>query len=261
MDELNILWGPLRSLLKHNFSFSSIKDICGLAGLDLIKISHLKQSSTGGASKGQLMDALDDSFDSLSNSKKNRSLIILTEEILRRIPENEEILQEYLSRLEWYYKDKHFLPLEILDISELKELPTAAHSDLLEAAARLRDGKFSSAITSSCGAVDSLTSEIYLRKGLGDPSKASSFQEKVKKSFKATGVLDSLKQDLIRIGWADEEARTFCSNIEKSLNHAAYVMQNLRRMGDVHGLKPTLKILAFDSLKWAILILNLLNYS
>jgi len=45
-----------------------------------------------------------------------------------------------------------------------------------------------------------------------------------------------------------------------SLNQAAYVMQTLRsKMGDVHGTKPVLEPLVFDSLKWASLIVRLLR--
>lgn len=49
-------------------------------------------------------------------------------------------------------------------------------------------------------------------------------------------------------------------NLRGALNQGAYVMQTLRsRMGDVHGSKPVLKPLVFDSLKWAALLVRVMK--
>ena len=70
--------------------------------------------------------------------------------------------------------------------------------------------------------------------------------------------MDKIKKELTELGW--NQIDIFVNNPEGSLNQAAYVMQSLRsKMGDVHGTKPTLKPLVYDSLKWASLILRILN--
>ena len=52
----------------------------------------------------------------------------------------------------------------------------------------------------------------------------------------------------------------FKKNIEGALNQGAFVMQSLRsRMADVHGTKPVLRSLVFESLKWAELIVGALT--
>jgi len=41
MMEFSQAWNPLRSALQNNFSFYDIKEIVGLAALDLADIAHL----------------------------------------------------------------------------------------------------------------------------------------------------------------------------------------------------------------------------
>lgn len=43
MIDFNISWGPIRSVIQKHFTFNDIKDMIGLAGLDLTKLSHLQQ--------------------------------------------------------------------------------------------------------------------------------------------------------------------------------------------------------------------------
>lgn len=254
----DIIWGPLRSLLEDNFTFGSIKEIIGLAGLDLRKLSRLQQR-LGGASKSQLMTGIDSAFNQMTEIERHRFMTITTEEILRRKPELEEVLHDYLMRLGWTIHEGLVVPLKLLDVSELPELPEETRSDLVKAATRLRDGDLSGAISAACGAVDTITDKIYVEKGLGDYGNAS-FQEKVNKSLRACGVLPRLENDLDALGWESKDIKPFKENLFGSLNQAAYVMQTLRsRMGDVHGTKPILKPLVFDSLKWAALIVRLLK--
>ncbi|MFH1941724.1 MAG: hypothetical protein ABIL68_06430 [bacterium] len=204
-----------------------------------------------------LMLALDRSFYSLSLSEQRRFLQIMVEELLRQKPKLEGTLESYFSRLGWSLHNKCLVPIEILDISELSELPADSASDLLKATSRLRDGDLSGAVAAACGAIDTVTNRIYSQKNMGDPTSAS-YQEKIKKSLAALGSLSTIKQDLVALGWAPDVTETFCKNLEGSVNQAAYLMQTLRsKMGDVHGTKPALKALVFDTIKWATLILRL----
>lgn len=103
-----------------------------------------------------------------------------------------------------------------------------------------------------------MTSDIYTRYSLGDAGKAS-FQERVKKSIEALNVKDSLMRELSEIGWPESDYKPLTANIEGSLNQAAFVMQKLRSdMGDVHGTKPVISALIYDSIKWSSLLLRVL---
>ncbi|SHF19881.1 hypothetical protein SAMN02745206_01527 [Desulfacinum infernum DSM 9756] len=255
MSEINKSWNVIRAILQNNFKFYEIKEIVGLAGFNVTLISHLEQKAGGGASKGQLITAIDKGFAQTEN--KTHFISIVVEEILKRKNHLENELQQYLNRLELTIAERKVLPIELLDTSELAELPADAQQDLVKAIERFRNGDLSGAVSSACAAIDSVTSKIYIKKDLGDHGSAS-FQEKCKKSIQALCVMDKIKNDLKELGW--KEVDIFVKNLEGSLNQAAYVMQSLRsKMGDVHGTKPTLKPLVYDSLKWASLILRILN--
>ena len=258
--QLHIPWGPIRALLEEEFPMSQKKQIVGAAGLDLIEVARLEQSTPGGSATGKLMTSLDIVYGNMAdNEEKERFLTIVVEEMMRRKAELVERLDEYLSRLGWSFVGGHLLPIQLLDPSELHEAPEEAQADLQKAAVRLRNGDLSGAVSAACGAVDSMTEKIYNERNLGDTGDAS-FQQKVSKCLDAVGALTAIEADLIELGWESGEAEKLKYNLRKSLNQAAYVMQKLRSdMGDVHGTKPTLKPLVFDTLKWAMIIVSLLQ--
>ena len=53
MENINQAWNAISVTLQNNFSFYDIKEIVGLAGLDLASISHLEQRAGGGATQFQ----------------------------------------------------------------------------------------------------------------------------------------------------------------------------------------------------------------
>ncbi len=258
--EFSQAWNPLRAVLEDSFTFNQIKKIVGLAGLDLTAIAHLEQREGGGASKGQLMTGIDGTLRGLDDERKQSFIAIVAEEVIPKLrPEIREKLEGHLGRLGLGIAGNTVVPLKIFDVSELAELPVESRDDMIKAVQRLRDGDLSGALSAACGAVDAKTSAVYESLGLGDPGKAS-FQEKCKRALEAKEVFEKLEQELRSLGWEDSDIRRFKNNFEGSLNQAAYVMQTLRsRMGDVHGTKPVLKPLVFDSLKWAELIVRALQ--
>lgn len=254
-DSMLVAWPAVRACLQE-FTFYDIKELVGLAGLDVVALAPLIQKQQGGASKGHLMSAIDAQFGEIVPTLQTRFLTIVIEEILRRKPNSEEKLSEYLSRLGWAFREQTLLPLQLLDPQDLSDTPEECHKDLLKAAARFRDGDFSGSISGACGAVDSATALVYQQKNLGDPTQAS-FQERCRKAVLAKGVLIELDQQLQSLGWQQNDIVPFHKNLEGALNQGAYVMQTLRsRMGDVHGSKPILRSLVFDCLKWAELIVG-----
>jgi len=253
-----IPWGAVRSSLIDNFSFGDIKKIVGYADINMSQLAHLEQRSKGGASKSQLLSAIDNQIGQLNEERIGIVASICCEEMLRMAPNLIEELERILSRVGWKFSGTTLLPIEIFDITELSDIPEKSHTDILKAASRLRDGDLSGALSAACGALDTVTSSVYDEYGLGDPNKAS-FQERIKKSIDAIGAKDSLNKELADIGWEKSDVKPFSSNFEGALNQAAFVMQKLRsNMGDVHGTKPVITALAYDSIKWSLLILRIL---
>jgi hypothetical protein len=253
-----IPWGPIRSSLTENFSFGNIKQIVGYADIDMSQLAHLEQKSQGGASKSQLLSAIDKQIGEMDSERSGAVASICCEEMLRRKPNLIEELERVLSRVGWKFSGTTLLPVEIFDISELKDIPENAHEDIQKAASRLRDVDLSGSLSASCGALDSVTGSIYQEFELGDPNKAS-FQERIKKSIDAIGAKENLVRELQDIGWGESDLKPLSSNLEGSLNQAAFVMQKLRsNMGDVHGTKPVVSALVYDSIKWSLLLLRIL---
>lgn len=258
MTPLLQAWPAIRASLQTS-SFYDIKEIAGLAGLDVTQLSHLEQKPTKGATKGQLMTAIDGIFGRMPPLEQSRFLSIVAEEILRRNPHTQHELAENLSRMGWAFVDTTLVPIRVLDFSDLAELPDEPRQDLVKAAQRFRDGDLSGAISAACGAVDMATSLVYQNAQLGNPAGAS-FQERCKRALSATGVVPALAEQLEALGWPEAEIVPFKKNFEGSLIQGAYVLQSLRsRMGDVHGTKPILKPLVFDCLKWAELLVRSLS--
>ena len=258
-SNVNSAWGAVRAVLKNTFTFYVIKDIVGLAGFDPTKISRLEQRSGSSVSKGQLITAIDQHLSDFSASDRRHFLNIVVEEMLARNNSIEEQLEKYLSGLGWQVIDNSVIPIDILDRKELEELDESCKKDLIKSAMRFRDGDLSGALSSACGAVDSITNKIYNEKNLGDAEKAS-FQERCKVALNAVGIFKNVKNDLKDINWVESRISLFNKNFEGALNQAAYVMQSLRaNMSDVHGTKPVLKPLVFDSIKWAQIIIRLLG--
>jgi len=260
VSDLLIMWGPVRALLQENFKFSEIKQIIALAGIDITRLSHLTQKPKGGASKENLTTCIDGLYAELDDESRRRFIKIVVEESSRRNQGLESQLDSYIARLGWRIVNGNFLPIDFLGVSELQEMPKSARSDLERAMVRLRDGDLSGAISSACGSIDSITKQLYSKYDLGDAGEAS-FQEKVNCSLEATKIFEKTEQDLVELGWSQDDANKLQHNLRGALNQAAYVMQTLRsRMGDVHGTRPTLKPLVYDSIKWAMLIVRLLGH-
>lgn len=255
MTSLLQAWPAIRaSLLKSNFY--DMKEITGLEGLDVTLLAHLEQKPEKGASKGQLSTAIDGIFGRMSSLDQSRFLPIVAEEVLRRNPDTQQDLVENLFRLGSAFADRALIPIQIFDLSDLAEMPNESRQDLTKAAQRFRNGDLSGAISAACGAVDTATSLVYQRAQLGDPAGAS-FQERCERALSDRGVSPALAEQLKALAWSDAEIVPFKKDFEGSLIHGAYVLQCLRsRMGDVHGTKPIIKSLVFDSLKWAELLVR-----
>lgn len=134
---LNQAWGVLRVVLKDAFSFYEIKELVGVAGIDVTRLGYLEQKTGGGsASKGQLITALDRDIAQLNGAEKSRLLNYLAEEVVRQRPDQSESMNDYLERLGWQFADGKLVPIDVFDIAELTDLPGVSRIDLLKAATR-----------------------------------------------------------------------------------------------------------------------------
>ena len=222
------------------------------------KLAHLEQLAKGGATKSQLLSEIDKHLGILSQHELGKVAAICCEEVLRRKPHLIGELERVLSRVSWKFSGRTLIPIEIFDLSELTNLPEESHVDIEKAATRIRDGDLSGALTASCAALDSATVSIYREFNLGDPF-GDSFQARIVNSLDAISAKTQLCTELREIGWSESDIKTLSHNFQGSLNQAAFVMQKLRSdMGDVHGTKPVLSALAYDSIKWSALILRIL---
>ena len=256
---LNQAWGALRVVLKDAFTFYEIKDLAGLAGIDVTRFSSLVQRPGGGASKGQLITALDSVIGRLDSSMKSKVLNCFAEEVVRQRPTHASLLYEYLERLGWQFEEDRLIPIELFDVTELAELPEAARTDMTKAAARLRDGDLGGALAAACAAVDSATNAVYAERGLVAQS-SDGFQARCAAALKARDTYKQIAGELISLGWEEAEATTLVNNLRGALNQGAFVMQFLRsKMSDVHGSQSVLEPLVFDSLKWAALLVRMLK--
>jgi hypothetical protein len=232
--------------------------VLGNAGFDIERFTGL-DLTTKSEDKDRLIQAVDDYYHNLPPNKRSQFLRAVLEEVLNAKPELASDLERRLNRLGFKIEGTSVLPIEVLDPSELAELPDESRTDLLKAAERYMNGDLSGALSAACGAVDTATNRVYSEHNLGDPGK-DSFQKKVKESLDRCHVVQRLAQDLVDLGWEAGEIGRVRKNLEGAITQGAYVMQSLRSgMGDVHGTKPVLRPLVFDSIKWATLILRLLQ--
>ncbi len=252
-------WSATSAVLRNRFSFYEIKEIVGLAGFDSKQIAHLVQCSGSNVNKGQLITKIELGLSEFDDKEKRHFLNIVIEEMLERHDEIEQQLEKYLSRLGWQIIGGAVIPIEILDRSDLEELDEVSKVDLIKSAERFRDGDLSGALSAACGAVDSITNKIYQLNNLGNAG-AASFQERCKVALNSVGVFSAISKELKDLAWKESGVIPFNKNFEGALNQASYVMQSLRaNMSDVHGTKPVIKPLVFDSIKWAQIIVRLLS--
>jgi hypothetical protein len=255
---VNLIWGPVRSLLRERCTSYRAHLILSRAGFDITTIAGIPLTDQT-TDKNALFTRVDDVFGSLEAGEKQRFVTAVTEEILTEKPELQQDLERYLRRLGWKLHERTIVPVEVFDVADLPLLPAAAATDLVKAAERARDGDLTGAVTAACGAVDTVTSAIWQEYELGDLG-PESFQKGVAESLRAKKAYVRLKEELMVLGWAEKDADVFVDNTMRALNAGAYVLQKLRSdMGDVHGSHPVIESVVYDAVKWATLTLRLLS--
>lgn len=168
-----------------------------------------------------------------------------------------EQVRDLFARHGFEYLDGSFVPIGMLDQREARYLPPSSASELAKAMKRLTDGDETGAITAACGAVDSLMQQLYSVNSLGDPGKVS-FAAKVNTAAKRLCIFENMQDEFVSLGVDPTHAQTLVTEMRKATNHAAQMLQTLRKtMGDVHGSKPAVRHAAYNAIKWAAAICGL----
>src|SRR5437870_3195723 len=106
---LTNVWSTIRGVIRDRLSFSQMKDLAGAVGLPVHRLARLQQGS-GGASKGQLMDAIDRLFNDLEEDDQQRVVTSTITELLCRAPDSQPQLEEILARVGWGISDGQIHP-------------------------------------------------------------------------------------------------------------------------------------------------------
>jgi hypothetical protein len=96
-------WGSVRVVLEEEFSFSEVKKIIALAGLDVSRLSHLSQKGPSYTSKGELMSSIDYLFSELSSDAAERFVHTVAEEICERSETGKKKVEDYCERYGYPY--------------------------------------------------------------------------------------------------------------------------------------------------------------
>lgn len=256
-EHIGEVWSSIRGALRECFSFAQIKDILGASGLAVERLAHLQQQFSGGASKGQLMDGVDELVRELNGEKRDLFVVACIEEMVERNESVRSQLERLLRRVGWGLSGVSAFPLQLQIELETTQLDDEVASAITTALARYRDGDCDGAVTAICGAVDSQTGAIYADKNLGD-HKAASYQERISNSFRAceTQFKASLQSPTLP---ADEVTRIW-NNYRGAISQAGYVLGAFRReYSDVHGPKNPPPHLVQSAVDCAVFILRSLN--
>jgi len=249
-------WGPVGAIL-FGFGSDTVVEIVGFSGLTPDWVLTGPENYSHTTRKRVYLSRVDVAYKRLDAETKRRFVLNVAREIARQNPEKQELLNEALRRIGWLLIGDALIPIAVLNPEDLEKVPEVSRGDLAKAADRIPDDP-TGAVSAACGAVDSATNKVFQDLGLGNPGEAS-FQEKVNRSLQAVGVFGKLQGELEELGWDPAKAREFCKSLQGALSQAAKVMESLRsQMGDVHGSKPVLTTLVYDSLKWATIICSLL---
>ena len=256
-DRIGEVWSSIRGTLRESFSFAQIKDILGACGLPVERLAHLQHMFSGGASKGQLMDGVDELVRELDAERRDRFVVACIEEMVARGDKAKVELERLLRRVGWGLSGGSAYPLKLQVALEITELNDESASGISTALRRYRDGDFDGAITAICGAVDSQTEKIYEAKNLGD-HKASAYQERVSRSFQALEA--DFKASLHSPTLIADEVSRIWHNYRGAISQAGYVLGAFRReYSDAHGSKDSPKHLVQSALDCAVFILRSLN--
>ncbi len=242
-EEVGRLFGVLLAEL-HTLSLTNARTVVAKAGITGINapMQYWDPFLTG----------VEQAFYRLEPDARQTALRILADQF-----SDSECVRLLFSQHGYEYVNGTYVPVALLDQREAPYLPPSSATELAKAMKRLVDGDETGAVTAACGAVDTLMQALYETHDLGEPGKVG-FAAKVNTAAQELGIFEEIKGAFIDLGMTDTDAETIVAETRKATNHAAQMLQALRRtMGDVHGSKPALRHTAYAAVKWASAIAGL----
>ena len=242
-EEVGRLFGVLLAEL-YTLSLTKARTVVAAAGI------------TGVDARTQYWDpfltGVEQAFYRLESDSRLTALRILADHF-----SHSERIRSLFAQHGYEYVDGTYVPVALLDQREALYLPPSSATELAKAMKRLVDGDETGAITAACGAVDRLMQELYKAHCLGDPAKVA-FAAKINTAAQQLGIFEEMKTEFANLEMNISDAETIVAEMRKATNHAAQMLQALRRtMGDVHGSKPALRHTAYEAVKWASAISGL----
>jgi len=250
-------WSSIRGVIRNSFSFSDIKDLVGAAGLPIARLAHMQQKFRGGASKGQLMDAIDGLFSELHEDAQDRFVCGCITESLGRNHRIRPKLERVLSRVGWGLSGDEPFPQGLRVDLETADLSAPIQQSIANCLRRYRDGDASGAITAICGAVDLLTEHYYKECNLGN-HRLASYQKRISSSLST--LEDEFKGVLLSADLPEDEANLLWQNFKGAVNQAAYVLGSFRReYSDAHGFQDAPAQIVQRAIDTAVFIIRSLS--
>jgi hypothetical protein len=232
-EDIRKIWRALRSIIKEGCTFAEIKDLVASAALAVEELSHLQQRSlpAKGASKSQLLDAVDDLI--VKEPNPTQAIQTLVAALLQQKRHLHDKIAECVRRFGWTVEDGQLRPSDFQVEGTSVDFSTEVRELLRTAYSRFGQGDRSGAMTAVCSALDNVTTRMYASLDLGNPS--DSYQQRAVRSFSA--LENAYRQRFTEAGIGDEELNRMWQNYRGAVNQAAFVLGALRRnASDVHGL-------------------------
>ncbi|WP_300432039.1 hypothetical protein [uncultured Thalassolituus sp.] len=231
--DIKKVWRALRPTVKDGFTFNETKDVIAAAALPVEELAHLQQKSlpAKGASKGELLDALDGLIAREPDSGKAIQSLIAA--MLEQKSHLESRISDCAERFGWKVVDGQLRPLDFQVEGAVHDFSEEVKVLLKNAYRRFGEGDYSGAMTAICSALDTVTNHLYAVHNLGNPHD-DSYQQRVSRSFSV--LEDVYRQRFSQVTDDSAEVNKLWQNYRGSINQAAYVMGSFRRnASDVHG--------------------------
>ena len=156
-EDLHKIWRCLRPTVKDGCTFAMIKDLVATSGLPVEKLSHLQQRSIherGGASKGELLDAVGDLIEKANEPTEAIRKLIAA--LLEMNPDLGDKVLECAQRFGWTVLDGQLRPSEFQVEEASDDFGEEVRQSLRTAYERHGQNDYPGAMTAVCSALDSL---------------------------------------------------------------------------------------------------------
>lgn len=159
--------GPIEGIL-FELSTDDILDIVALAGMPVESALTENENAYDKNRKRAYRPRIQGAYNKLPPAQQRRAVLNLAKELSNRGRAGH--LDDALRKIGWHYVGDELVPIQALDPADLDNVPEKPTPILVKAASRLRDDP-TGAISAACGAVDSVTVQIYQKYKLGNSVK------------------------------------------------------------------------------------------